>query len=142
MDDCSAELKAWLKTAAPQDAGLVAAFGPVAVRVFDAPPTGAKGDYILIDNVHVIPVRGSNAGNAELTFSVYSLTDPPGTDKADLIRKAFVTFCLSLADLPSHKVKSVLPSTFGTQCRMDPYDTRTAHAVGKVEFVTQPKPQP
>jgi hypothetical protein len=62
MDDCSEELMAWLMEAMPQDAGVQAAFAPSAVRVFDAPPVGAKGDYIILGPTHTIPVRGSDAG--------------------------------------------------------------------------------
>jgi hypothetical protein len=71
MDDCSAELKAWLMGAEPKaDAGCSPPSPPSAVRVFDAPPVGAKGDYIILDAIHIIPVRGSDAGNGEVQFSV------------------------------------------------------------------------
>ena len=141
MDDCSEELQAWLLEALPQDAGVIAAFAPSAVRVFDAPPVGAKGDYIILGPVQVIPVDGSDAGNAEATIDIWSLTEPPGTAKAKRIGRAVMAFCLTLTDLPSHEVKDVLPSEFGSQYVID-QDARTAHGVLKVEFVTQPKPQP
>lgn len=141
MDDCSEELSAWVLEALPQDDGVKAAFGASAVRVFDAPPVGAKGDYILLGPVHVMPVDGSDAGAAELTLDIWSLVEPPSTAKAKRIGKAVMAFLMTLADLPSHKVKAVLPSEFGSRYLID-QDTRTAHGVLKVEVVTQPKPQP
>jgi hypothetical protein len=53
------------------------------------------------------------------------------------IGAAVMPCVLGLADLPSHTVKSTLPTDI--RCFTDPVDAVTGHGIVKFEIVTQPK---
>jgi hypothetical protein len=137
MDDPSDELTAALPAFWKADDGVKAAFAPEGVRVFDVPPTGIKGSYIVLGLMQPLPLDGTDGANTEVTFDVWSLTDPPGTAKAKRIGAAALKAALRLTDLPTHSVSSSLPTH--AQYLTD-RDAVTAHGIVKFEIVTQPKP--
>lgn len=142
--DPSGELEAALPDLIRTDAGVIAAFAPDRPKVYSAPPTMAPKDmprhYVVLGLIQVLPVHGTDAANTEVTLHVWSLSDPPGKAKAQAIGAAAMAVLLRVADLPSHQVKSTLPTE--SQYLTDPGDGLTAHGIVKSEIVTQPKSVP
>jgi hypothetical protein len=138
MSDPAEELQATVLQALRTDPRMAEAFAPQAVRVFDTAPTNARGDYIIVGGDLVLAIPGTDAAEIEVTLDVWSLTDPPGKAKAKRIGAAATAVVLEIADLPSHLVKSALPSE--AQYLTDRGDGLTAHGILKLEIVTQPKP--
>jgi hypothetical protein len=137
MSDPCAELQTALIAALKADDGVIAAFAGSPVRVFDTPPTNAKGDYIIVGFLQPLPIDGSDAANTEVTLDIWSLTDPPGKTKAMRLGAAATACALGLTDLPSHIVTSTLPTS--AQYQIDSHDAVTAHGIVRAEIVTQPK---
>jgi hypothetical protein len=136
MDDPTEELTPALIALWKADDGVKAAFAPDPVRAFDVPPAGIKGHYITLGLMQPLPVYGTDGANTEVTFDVWSLTEPYSTTKAKRIGAAALKAALGLSDLTSHVVKSALP----TQAQYLPdRDGVTAHGIVKFELVTQPK---
>jgi hypothetical protein len=139
MDDPTDELTSALPPLWRADAGVIAAFAPDPVRIYDVPPTSPpKAPYIILGLMQPLPLDGTDGANTEVTFDVWSLTEPPGTAKAKRIGAAALKAALGITDLTSHSVSAVLPTH--AQYLTDPKDAVTAHGIVKFEIVTQPKP--
>jgi hypothetical protein len=141
MADPSAELLVALDAAFRADAGMIAAFAPQKVKIYDAPPTMAPQDmprrYLIIGLIQPLPLDGSDAANTEVTLDVWAIDDPPGRETAMTIGAAALACAMTIGDLPSHMVLSALPTN--SQYLIDTHDTTWAHGIVKVEIVTQPK---
>lgn len=143
FSDPCAELQAAIIAALRNDADVQAAFAPAKVLILDTPPagTGQRGTYVIVAQMHPIPLGATDVAETEVTLDVWSVTDPPGKTKAMQIGAAAMVAALGVADLPSHFVQSVLPSQAGARYLTDT-DGVSAHGILKVDFVTQPKPNP
>jgi len=141
MADSSAELLPALIAALRVDAGIVAAFAPQVVKIYDAPPTMAPKDmprrYLILGLFQPLPVGATDAANVEVTFDIWTLDDPPSRAQAMAIGAAAMACAMTLGDLPSHGVLSALPTSI--QYLIDSRDATWAHGIVKAEIVTQPK---
>lgn len=141
MVDPSAELQPAIIAAVRADSGVVAAFAPQGVKIYDAPPTMALKDrprhYIIASFFQPLPLDGTDAAETEVTLDIFSLSDPPGKTICQRIGAAALAAALTVSDLPSHSVKTALPTQ--VQYLSDAGDGVTARGIVKFEIVTQPK---
>jgi hypothetical protein len=141
MADPAAEIQEALDGQLRTDAGVIAAFAPAPVLIFDTPPTGIPAKqgvlhYIIIAALQPLPVDGTDAANTEVTLDIWSLTDPPSKLKAQAIGAAALRAAMGLSALPSFDVKSTRASQ--VQYLTD-RDGVSGHGIVKLEIVTQPK---
>lgn len=140
MSDPRAELQGAMVAALRADETLQAMFGAGnPVRVYDIPPVNAvTGDYFVIgeDDLASDQAEGLDGAEVHVTVHVWSLTRPPGLQRARQLAAAAQTPLLALAALPSHRIDYVQVAQ-PTHTLTD-VDGRTAHGVLTLQVNTVP----
>ncbi len=137
MSDPAAVLRPALKDWYRTDAGVIAAFGVKAVKVFSQlPPINEKPPYVLIPGLLIEDDSADclDAVQVPLDIDVWSLTSPPGFAEAELIAAAVRASTARLADTnsPAFTIagfRVVAVQAGRTQYLTDPSDGKTVHAV-------------
>lgn len=138
MSDPTLELAPALLTWLRADAGVIAAFGANAVRVFDAfPPANQAKPYLLIAGLDVEDDGAEclDAVQVPLQIDVWSLTNPPGFTEARRLARAVQASVRRLEDTgdsPAFTIagfRVVAVQLGATRYLTDPSDGKTVHAV-------------
>jgi hypothetical protein len=151
MSDPSLVLSDAILAALRSDQGVVDAFGPAQVRVYDItpqnPPQGSGKPYVVLGGVAPIAdlAQCIDATRVGVTVDVWSLTDPPGTREAKQITAAVLAALTPVDASGSHVPPSwplagfviVAALPLGVDHLTDPTD-QTAHSIARVEYAVDP----
>lgn len=140
MSDPTA-IRAGLKAGLVADAGVIAAFGANAVRIFDMPPTNVHMPYIIVSIVETPDEADCVEGSGwDITLDIWSRTEPPSFDEAGAIVGACQTFLRANSFTITGHVLAGEYELLGVDYVNDPSDNATAHAPLRCRLFTEPNP--
>ena len=138
MSDISGPLQTAAAAALRADAGVISAFGPNPVQIFDIVPDNAVEPYLALGLAQVLPIQaeGFDLSETDYPVHVWSRPSPPGLAEAQAIAAAVRSCMLGARVAAGGLVYDALPVR--TVALVDPSDNRTVHVIVTTRFTTAP----